>query len=48
MHRETFIRTSECHARAVQEAMRVIQPRMARAASRGVISQLGAAMKWGL
>ena len=48
MHRETFNRLADEHGRAVQRAMAIIRPRLARASARGGVSHLGALLRWGL
>lgn len=48
MHRRTFEALATRHAEAVQEAMRVIGPRLARAQARGPGAYLGALIRAGM
>jgi hypothetical protein len=48
MKRATFNRLADEHARLVAEAMRVIRPRLMRAAGRGIVGQMSALLRYGM
>ncbi len=48
MKRETFNRLADEHAQLVEQAMRVIRPRLARASVRGTAAQFGAMLRYGM
>lgn len=48
MRRATFNRLADEHARLVEDAMRVIRPRLMRAAGRGIVGQMSALLRYGM